>query len=84
VIGAAERHIKDTLCTWAAATTWADEIPLVLLGLGSQPMEDTGLSAAEAVDGVLLVLPKEFLQVKQFSVDQIVDKFQNQRYSCIL
>jgi hypothetical protein len=59
----------------AAAATWADEIPWVLLGLRSQPREDTGLSLAEAVYCVPVVLPNEILQVKEFSVDH--------RYSCI-
>jgi hypothetical protein len=54
---------------------WAEEIPWVLLGLQSQPREDTGLSPAEAVYGVPLFLPNEFLKVEEFSLDQIVNKF---------
>jgi hypothetical protein len=45
-------HLKDTLCAWAAVATWNEVIPWVLLGLRSQPREDTGLSQAEAVYGV--------------------------------
>ncbi len=48
----------------------------VLLGLCSQPREDSGISPTEAVNAPPpLVLPNGFLQVEAFSVDQIV-KFQ--------
>jgi hypothetical protein len=49
-------------------------IPWVLLRLHSQPREDTGLSLAEAVVGTPLVLPNEFLQAEEFSVDQVYKK----------
>jgi hypothetical protein len=45
--GAVERlHccLKDALRVHAAAATWAEELPWVLLGLRAQPREDTGLS----------------------------------------
>jgi hypothetical protein len=62
-IGAGERlHRQDALCVRAAAATWAKENPWVLLGLRSQPREDTSLSLAKAVFGTPLVLPNEFLQ----------------------
>jgi hypothetical protein len=51
-----------------AAATGADEILWVFLGLRSQPREETGLSPAEGVYGVPLVLPNEFLQVQEFSL----------------
>ncbi len=60
------QRLKDAMCARAAAATWPDEIPWVFLGLRSQPREDTGLSLAEAVYGVPLVLPNEFLQVEEF------------------
>ncbi len=66
------RHLKDTLCAWAAVATWTEVIPWVLLVLRSQPREDTGLSQAEAAYGGPLVLPNEFLHVE---VDQTVSKF---------
>jgi hypothetical protein len=59
----------------AAAATWFKELPFVLLGLRAQPREDTGLSLAEAVFGAQIVLPNEFLQNDEFSVDTIVNKF---------
>ncbi len=67
--------LKDLLRAGAAAATWTDDIPWVLLGLRSQPREDSDLSPAEAVYGVPLVLPTEFLQVEEFSGDQISNTF---------
>ncbi len=43
------RRLKDALRAGAAAATWVDELPYVLLGLRAQPREDTGLSPAESV-----------------------------------
>jgi hypothetical protein len=55
--------------------TWSEELPFVLLGLWSQPREDTGLSTAEAVFGAPIVLPNEFLQNEEISVDSIIKNF---------
>ncbi len=66
------RHLKDALRARAAAATWSEELPFVLLGLRAQPREDTGLSPAEAVFGAQ---PNEFLQNDEFSVDTIVKIF---------
>ncbi len=65
------RRLKDALHAHAAAATWAKEIPWVILGLRSQLREDTGLSRAEAIFGTPLVLPNEFLQAEEFSIDEI-------------
>jgi hypothetical protein len=65
------RSLKDVLCARTAAATWAEEIPWVLLGLGAQLREDTSLSPAEAVFGAPIVLPNEFLQGDEISVDTI-------------
>ncbi len=69
------RRLKDTLRARAAAATWSEELPFVLLGLRAQPREDTGLSLAEAVFGAQIVLPNEFLQNYELSVVTIVKKF---------
>ncbi len=69
------RRLKDALRARAAAATWSEELPFVLLGLRAQPREDTGLSPAEAVFGAQIVLPNEFLQNDELSVDTIVKKF---------
>jgi hypothetical protein len=65
------RSLKDALCARTAAATWAEEIPWVLLGLSAQLREDTSLSPAEAVFGAPIVLPNEFLQGDEISVDTI-------------
>jgi hypothetical protein len=59
-------HARD------ATATWAEEIPWVLLSLCSQPRENSSISPANAVYGPLLVLRSEFLQVEEYSVDQII------------
>ncbi len=47
----------------------------MLLGLRAQPREDTGLSLAEAVFGAPILLPNEFLQGDEISVDSIITNF---------
>jgi hypothetical protein len=69
------RRIKNVLCACAAAATWSEELPFVLLGLRAQPREDTGLSPAEAVFGTQIVLPNEFLQNDELSINTIVKNF---------
>jgi hypothetical protein len=63
--------------------TWSEELLFVLLGLHEQPREDTSLSPAEAVCGAPIVLPNEFLQNEEISVDAIINFFlQNLACSC--
>jgi transposase InsO family protein len=69
------RCLKDALRDRVAAATWSEELPFVLPGLRAQPREDTGLSPAEAVFGAPIVLPNEFLQNEEMSVDAIITKF---------
>jgi hypothetical protein len=68
-------RLKDALCTRAGTATWPEELPFVLLGLRAQPREDTGLSPVEAVFSAQIVLPNEFLQNDELSVDTIVKNF---------
>jgi hypothetical protein len=70
------RRLKDVLCAPAAAATWSEEVPFVLLGLRAQPREDTGLILAKALFGAPIVLPNEFLQNREMSVDAIIKSFQ--------
>jgi hypothetical protein len=63
--------LKDTLRAHAAAATWVEELPWVLLGLHSQPREDTGLSPAAAVFGTPIVMLNEFFNGEEFNVDNI-------------
>jgi hypothetical protein len=69
------RCLKDTLRACAAAVTWSEELPFVLLGLRAHPRKDTGLSLAEAFYGASIVLPNKFLQNKETSVDAIIKNF---------
>jgi hypothetical protein len=69
------RCLKDALHARAAAATWSEELPFVLLRLRAQPREDNGLSPAEAVFWRSIVLPSEFLQNEEMSVDAIIKNF---------
>jgi hypothetical protein len=69
------RRLKDALRAHAATATWSEELPFVLLRLRAQPREDTGLSPAEVVFGAPIVLPNEFLQNEEMSVDAIIKNF---------
>jgi hypothetical protein len=76
--GAVERPLhclKDALRARTAAATWSEELPFVLLGLRAQRREDTDLFLVEAVFGAQIVLPNEFLQNDELSVDIIVKIF---------
>jgi hypothetical protein len=68
------RHLKDALHASAAAVTWSEELPFVLLSLRAQPREVTGLSPVEAVFGTPVVMPNKFFLGDEFSVDEIVKK----------
>jgi hypothetical protein len=48
------------------------ELPFVLLSLCAQLRENPSLSPAKAIFGTPIVLPKEFLQGGEFSIDEIV------------
>jgi hypothetical protein len=63
------RRFKDVLRPRAAGLR-------VLLGLCTQPREDTGLSPAEAVFGAPIVLAYDFFQTEELSVDSIIKTFQ--------
>ncbi len=56
----------------------------MLLGLCTQPRKGTGLSPAEAVFGAPIMLPNEFLQTEEISVDSIVKNFQKLRMPLLL
>jgi transposase InsO family protein len=65
-------RLKDVLRARAAAATWSKELPFVLFGLRAQPREDTSLSLVEAVFGAPVVLPNEFSQNEEISVDSFI------------
>jgi hypothetical protein len=76
VVERLHRRLKDALRARAAAATWSEELPLVLLRLRAQPREDTGLSPAEAVFGAPIVLPNEFCKMKKCQLMQLLKIFQ--------
>ena len=57
------RRLKDALRTRGASASWAAEIHWVLMGLRSQPREDSNISPAQAVYGAPMVLPNQFLSI---------------------
>jgi len=65
------RRLKDALRARGANATWAAELHWVLLGLRTQPREDTNISPAQAVYGTPLVLPNQYLSVD----DDVTNKF---------
>jgi hypothetical protein len=66
------RRLKDALRTRGANASWAAEIHWVLMGLRSQPREDSNISPAQAVYGTPLVLPNQFLSIDD---DETMNKF---------
>ncbi len=78
------RTVQLKGCTAASRTSFAHAPPrrhgprsylLCSSDSRAQLREDTGLSPAEAVFGAQIVLPNEFLQNDELSVDPIVKKF---------
>jgi hypothetical protein len=71
------RRLKEALRTRAAALTWSEELPFLLLGLCGQPREDTGLSPYEAVFGAPIVLQMNFCRAKKFQLILLLKIFKN-------
>jgi hypothetical protein len=55
------RKLKDALQAWLAGNGWFSHLPWVMLGLRAVPREDSGISAAKIVFGMLLMLPGPIL-----------------------
>lgn len=55
------RRLKDALRARGARSTWADELPWVLLGLRITPREDSTTSPSESVFGSVVSSPSAFL-----------------------
>jgi len=55
------RQLKDALRARLAGPDWPLHLPWVLMGLRAAPTEDTGVSAAEIVFSLPLVLPGQIL-----------------------
>ncbi len=58
-------RLKDALRARLAGPDWPLHLPWVLMGLRAAPTEDTGVSAAEIVFGVPLVLPGQILDSEE-------------------
>ncbi|XP_023344142.1 uncharacterized protein LOC111713509 [Eurytemora carolleeae] len=65
---------KTSFHPQAADSDWVSHIPLVLLGLRSVPIEDTGFSVSEAVYGSPLTVPGEFLEAPEIPNAQFISK----------
>jgi transposase InsO family protein len=53
------RQLKEALRARQCGSAWAEHVPWVLLGLRCAPMEESSISAAEAVYKTPLVLPSQ-------------------------
>jgi hypothetical protein len=65
-------RLKDTLRAHGTTTTWAAELPWVLLGLRSTPRDDTNISPAQALYGTPLVLPNKYPSINN---EQTMNEF---------
>ena len=55
------RHLKSALKARLTGVNWLDDLPWVLLGIGTAPKEDLDTSSAELVFGAPLTVPGNFL-----------------------
>ena len=53
--------LKAALKCQLSGPNWIEELPWVLLGIGTAPKEDLGLSTAELVYGSPLIVPGDFI-----------------------
>ena len=56
------QSLKSALLARLGGSDWFSHVPLVMLGLGTAPKDDSGFSPAEAVYGKHLSLPSENTQ----------------------
>jgi hypothetical protein len=59
------RQLKDTLRSRVAAADWHDHLPWVMLGIRASFREDSEFSPAEAVFGLQLILPGQFINTAE-------------------
>ena len=69
------RSIKASLRA-RRTVNWLDDLPWVALGLRAAPREDSGVSAAERVFGLPLVLPGTFLDAPEAEDQSLSSRFQ--------
>ena len=56
--------LKDALRARGAVSSWAQELPLILLSLRAAPRDDTGISPAKHVYGSTVTLPSSFVDAR--------------------
>ncbi len=69
------RQLKAALRARLIGPDWANDLPLVLLGLWSAPKVDLKCAPTELVFGTTLRLPGEFFDAATSSVDPVVSDF---------
>jgi transposase InsO family protein len=69
------RSIKASLRA-RRTVNWVDDLPWVALGLRTAPRDDSGVSAAERVFGLPLVLPGTFLDAPEAEDQTLSSRFQ--------
>ena len=56
------RHLKSALRARLRTSSWADELPWILLGIRTAPKDDLQSSSAELVYGSPLTVPGDFIR----------------------
>ncbi len=70
------RRLKDTLRSRAAAADWHDHLPWVMLGIRASFREDSEFSPAEAVFGLQLILPGQFINTAESPLPSFLSDLQ--------
>jgi transposase InsO family protein len=73
----AHRQLKDALRGRLAGDKWPEHLPWVLLGLRAAPKDAANVSAAEAVLGTPLVLPRQLLTADERPVQAFVEELRS-------
>ena len=68
------RRLKAALVVRRSSTSWPSELPLVLLGLRSAPLETSGVSSAELLNGTPTSLPGQFLSILELPLSEFLDE----------
>ena len=67
------RPLKAALVARHSSSSWPSELPWVLLGLRSVPLEQLGVSSAELVFGTPPTLPGQFLSATELPPKEFLD-----------
>ena len=69
------RRLKAALVARRSSTSWPSELPWVLLGLRSVPLEQSGVSFTEFVFGTPPTLPGQFLSTPKLPPTEFLNNF---------